>query len=129
MSNFNVSGKKDPKATLAMLLDSIIQTPDQNYYHQGINGLYQYRMGYTMASVNKVDDLCKASCEPSPFNYVSLHKDGTFVKRGIIYLSNKKKIVVILRTRSGHGPTLEINLSFPESDKFGEIWKIRILAR
>ena len=83
-----------------------------------------------MASVNKVDDLCKASCETSSFNYVPLHdRDGTFVKKGKIYLSNKKKIIVILRTRSGHGVTLEFNLSFPEPDKFGEIREICILSK
>ena len=113
-----------------MLLDSIIETPDQNYWHQGINGMYLHRMEYTRASVNKVDDLCKASCEPSSFNYVPLHdRDGTLVKKGKIYLSNKKKIIVILRTRSGHGVTLEFNLSFPEPDKFGEIRKILILSK
>ena len=113
-----------------MFLDSIIETPDQNYWQQGINGMYLYRRGYTMASVNKVNDLCKASCEPSSFNYVPLHdRDGMFVKKRKIYLSNKKKIIVILRTTSGHGPTLEFNLSFPEPDKFGEIRKIRTLDK
>ena len=128
--NFDVSEKKDPNTALAMLLDSIVKRRDRNYLRQCINGTYLYRVGYTMLSVNKVDDLCKASCEPGSFNYV--HTDdrvGTFVKKGVMYLSDKNKIVLILRTRSGHGPTLEINLCFPEPDKIGEIMKIRILGK
>ena len=131
VSNFDVSGKKDPKAALAKLLDSIMETPDQNYPRQCLNGMYEYQMGYTMFNVKEVDDLCKASCEPGSFDYVHLDaSDGTFVKRGEMYIiSNENKIVMILRTRSGHGPTLEINLCFPEPDKVGVIRKIRILGK
>ena len=46
-----------------------------------------------------------------------------------MYISDGNKIVVILRTRSGHGPTLEINLCFPKPDKIGVIRKIRILGK
>ena len=43
--------------------------------------MYLYQMGYTMFSANKVDNLCKASCEPGSFNYVLLDdRVGMFVK-------------------------------------------------
>ena len=130
VSNFDVLGTKDTNAALVMLLDSIKETPDQNYQCQCTKGKYLYRMGYTMLSVNEIDELLKACCEPSSFNYVSNdHRVGTFVKLGKINLSKRNQIFVTLRTRSHHGPTLEINLSFPKQDKIGEIMKIRILGK
>ena len=130
VSNFDVLGTKDTNATLIMLLDSIKETPDQNHLRQCVKGIYLYRMGYTMFSVNKIDELLKACCKPSSFNYVSYdNRVGTFVKLGKINLSKTNRIFVTLRTRSGHGPTLQINLSFPKQDKIGEIMKIRILGK
>ena len=130
VSNFDVLGTKDTNAALVMLLDSINETPDQNYLRQCIKDKYLYRMGHTMFNVNKIDELLNACCEPSSFNYVSNdHRVGTFVKSGKINLSKTNRIFVTLRTRSHHGPTLEINLSFPKQDKIGEIMKIRILGK
>ena len=130
VSNFDILGTKDTNAALVMLLDSIKETPDQNHLRQCRKGIYLYRMRYTMFSVNKIDELLKACCEPSSFNYVSYdHRVGTFVKLENINLSKTNWIMVTLRTRSGNGPTLEINLSFPKQDKIGEIIKIRILGK
>ena len=130
VSNFGFSGKKDRKAALAKLLDSIEEEPNQNYQRQCVNGMYEYQIGYTMSSVKEVNDLCKAFCKPGSFDYVYLDaSDDTFVKKGTMYISDGNKIVVILRTRSGHGPTLEINLCFPKPDKIGVIRKIRILGK
>ena len=130
VSNFDVLGTKDTNAALVKLLDSIKEMPDQNYHRQCRKGIYLYRMGRTMFNVNKIGELLNACCEPSSFNYVSNdHRVGTFVKSGKINLSKTNWIFVTLRTRSHHGPTLEINLSFPKQGKIGEIMKIRILGK
>ena len=83
VSNFDISGNRDPNAALAILLNSINETPNLNYERQCRNGIYQYQMGNTKLSLNKIDELCKASCKPGSFKFY--HRDdraGTFVKKG-----------------------------------------------
>ena len=118
-----VTGTRDKNAALAILMNSFVETPSQNYDRQCKKGIYFYRTGYTKLDINKVFDLLQGIVH-GPFHHEDCDK-GTFVKRG----KTKDGIRVTFRTKSNHGPTIELNVCFPQPDQKGEIIKIRIRGK
>ena len=117
---FYVSGVIDPYATYQFILSKVEKTPEDDYPYHSKNGRYFVQTWYLRLSLDAILGLFMKIITPSSFKHEG--NQTLYVKTGKL----KNKIPVTLRTRSRHGPTLEINLKYPTPTRQGEILKLRI---